>query len=159
MEIELNKLSPIYEIDKDFFIDLNEYQNKNIVNLKDMHVNGYLKLSDNDNLEVNLKLTGNMLLKDSVTLENITYPLDIKIAEEYDINDEYFKEYYEKKQNILDIMTILWENIVLEVPMRLTNSKNTNISGEGWSMGNNENKNEIDPRMAKLLSLLDERKE
>lgn len=160
MEIELNKLDHTYTLDEDFTVDLNKYQNKDIVDLKNMHVKGELKINYEDNLEVNLVITGIMVLKDSVTLNPIDHPIDIKIEEEFNINEPYFKEYYEKEQNILDIMAILWENIVLEVPMRLTNADNMTIEGDGWSMGSNENKeNEIDPRLAALAELLDERKE
>ena len=100
-----------------------------------------------------------MILKDSVTLEPIQYPFNIKIVEEYSLNDEYFKEYYENDQNILDIMRVLWENIVLEVPMHLTNTKDAKLEGDGWSLGSNKNNEQIDPRLAKLTELLDERKE
>jgi uncharacterized protein len=101
-----------------------------------------------------------MTLIDSVTLEDINHPINIEIQEEYNINDQYFAEYYKKSQNILDIMAILWENIVLEVPMRATNSKDINLSGEGWSMGSDKiNEDKIDPRLAKLAELLDKGKE
>jgi len=69
------------------------------------------------------------------------------------------QDYYKKEQNILDIMTILWENIVLEVPIRLTKTENMQLSGDGWSMGDNKIKDDIDPRLAKLTELLREGKE
>ena len=57
-------------------------------------------------------------------------------------------------------MKFLWENIFLVVPMRFTLTKDAHLSGEGWSLGENENENNnIDPRFAKLSKLLDERKE
>ncbi|MDE5539789.1 MAG: DUF177 domain-containing protein, partial [Bacilli bacterium] len=80
--------------------------------------------------------------------------------EEYSLDSEYFKEYYEKEQNILDIKRILWENIVLEVPMRITKNEDVKMSGDGWSLGGSENKNDnIDPRLEKLKMLLDEGEE
>lgn len=160
MQIDLTKLNKPLEIDKEIEINLSEYQNHDIKDLKELHVLGTVYFTSSDLLKVDLTLTGEMLLQDSITLEDIIYPLNIKIEEEYDINEPYFKEYYEKEQNILDIMAILWENIVLEVPMRLTNSKDINLSGEGWSMGNSHEKEDnIDPRLADLAKLLDERKE
>lgn len=160
MQIDLTKLNKPLEIDKEIEINLEEYQNHDIKDLKELHVLGTIYFTSSDLLKIDLTLTGEMFLKDSITLEDIIYPLNIKIEEEYDINEPYFKEYYEKEQNILDIMAILWENIVLEVPMRLTNSKDINLSGEGWSMGNSHEKEDnIDPRLADLAKLLDERKE
>jgi len=162
MKIDLKLLytKPRIEIDEDFKIDQNIYQNKDIVDLKNMHVKGFIFYNALDNLELELTITGELTLKDSVTLENIPYPVNIEISEEYSLEDKYFEEYYEKEQNILDIMMILWENIVLEVPMRLTTTKDYKASGDGWSIGNVENKNDnIDPRLACLAELLDEGKE
>lgn len=162
MKIDLKKLynNSKIEIDEDFTVDRNIYQNKDIVDLKDMHVTGTIFYNALDNLEFRLTVTGELTLKDSVTLENILYPVNIEIEEEYSLEDKYFEEYYEKEQNILDIMTILWENIVLEVPMRLTTTEDYKASGDGWSIGEVENNNDnIDPRLARLAELLDEGKE
>lgn len=162
MEIDLTKLNvsdKIY-LDEDFNVDLTKYHNRNIVDLKNMHVTGFLAYNMSDNLEVDLEVKGIMVLQDSVTLEPIDKEIDIKIEEEYSLNDEYFKEYYEKEQNILDIMTILWENIVLEVPISLTKTENVELSGEGWAMGAKINNDKmIDPRLEKLTQLLDKGKE
>ena len=59
-------------------------------------------------------------------------------------------------KNILDIIPILWENIVLEVPIRLTTSDNVKLSGDGWSLNADDNDfDDIDPRLAKLKEVLD----
>jgi len=162
MQIDLNriKINDRITFNQDFDIDSNIYQNDNIKGLKNLHVEGYIHYNSAEILEIKLNLAGIMLLTDSVTLDIIENPFNIEIDEEYSLNDEYFKEYYEKEQNILDIMAILWENIVLEVPISLTHAKDLEISGDGWSMGCIENKEDnIDPRLAKLAELLDERKE
>ncbi len=160
MEIELNKLTNIFEIDEDFTFAPEKYSYQNFENLQNMHVKGTIKYNAADNLEVNLHVTGLMTLKDSITLELINHNLDFEIAEEYDPNAPDFKEYYEKEQNILDIMAILWENIVLEVPIRLTNSPDAKLEGDGWALGDCENKKDnIDPRLAKLAEVLAEGKE
>lgn len=91
-------------------------------------------------LEVHLEITGVMIITDSVTNDFVDYPFVSKIDEEYDLNDENFLETYQKSQNILDIMKILWENIVLEVPMRFTLTEDAHLSGEGWSLGENKMK-------------------
>ena len=72
----------------------------------------------------------------------------------------YCGNFYEKSKNSLDISEILWENIVLEIPISITNHKSEDLllKGNGWELVN-ENKEEIDPRLAKLKELLDEGKE
>lgn len=161
MQIDLNKIeiNDKFEYDNDIIFDKSIYHNEEIKDLKEVHLKGSIYYNSAEILEINLEIKGIMFVSDSVTLEPIEYPFDIKIDEEYDLNDGYFKEYYENEQNILDIMRVLWENIVLEVPMHLTNTKDAKLSGEGWSLGSNKDNEEIDPRLAKLTELLDERKE
>ena len=155
MNISLNALNaPVY-LDEDVSFTPNIEQNKDIVDLKNLHVKGYVRYNASDNLELDLKLTGEMFLRDSVTLETIKKPLDIKIEEEYQINKEFLQEYTKTEQKILDIMKILWENIVLEVPIRLTTCTNAHMLGDGWSLGEEHKNEEIDPRLAKLASLAD----
>ena len=155
---ELTNKSVTY--DNDFVINADTYKEVGIIDLKNLHVTGDISLNSVSMLAVNLTVTGIMVIPDSVTTEPVDYPFTSKIEEEYDINDENFLEYYQKEQNILDIMKILWENIVLEVPMRFTVTKDAHLSGDGWSLGEEENKDDqIDPRLAKLAELLDNGKE
>ena len=161
MELNLAELTNgAVTYDIDFTIDADTYKKVGILDLKKLHVTGDISLNSVSMLAVNLTITGIMVIPDSVTNEPVEYPFTSKIEEEYDINDENFLEYYQKEQNILDIMKILWENIVLEVPMRFTVTKDAHLSGDGWSLGEEENKgDQIDPRLAKLAELLDNGKE
>ena len=155
---ELTNKSVTY--DNDFVINADTYKEVGIIDLKNLHVTGDISLNSVSMLAVNLIITGIMVIPDSVTTEPVDYPFTSKIEEEYDINDEFFLEYYQKEQNILDIMKILWENIVLEVPMRFTTTEDAHLSGDGWSLGEDKNKDDqIDPRLAKLAELLDNGKE
>ena len=161
MELNLAELTNgSVTYDTDFVINADTYKEVGILDLKNLHVTGDISLNSVSMLAVNLIITGIMVIPDSVTNEPVEYPFTSKIEEEYDINDENFLEYYQKEQNILDIMKILWENIVLEVPMRFTLAKDAHLSGDGWSLGEEENKDDqIDPRLAKLAELLDNGKE
>ena len=161
MELNLAELTNgSVTYDNDFVINADTYKEVGILDLKNLHVTGDISLNSVSMLAVNLIITGIMVIPDSVTTEPVDYPFTSKIEEEYDINDEFFLEYYQKEQNILDIMKILWENIVLEVPMRFTLAKDAHLSGDGWSLGEEENKDDqIDPRLAKLAELLDNGKE
>ncbi len=157
MELNLATLSnEAVNYDEDFTVDAELYKSVGIIDLKNCHVSGTISLNSVSMLVVNLNITGVMVIPDSVTTEPVDFPFTSKIEEEFDINDENFLEYYQKEQNILDIMKILWENIVLEVPMRFTTTKDAHLSGDGWSLGEDKNKdNNIDPRLAKLQELLD----
>ena len=158
MELNLASLSngEVVTYDQDFTIDPSLYQKIGILDLKQCHVTGSIFLNSASMLVFDLTIEGVMVLPDSVTADPIPYPFTSKISEEYDLNDENFLETYQKSQNILDIMKILWENIVLEVPMRFTKTEDAHLSGDGWSLGEDKNKDDqIDPRLAKLSELLD----
>ena len=155
MEIDITNLNAPKIIDEDITIEPTIYHYDDIIALNDLHLSGSIYYNASDNLEFSLLLTGNMVLKDSVTLDNIDYPLNLKINEEYEIDTEFLNNYVKNKQNILDIIPILWENIVLEVPMSLTKTENAQASGEGWSLNGNNKDDDIDPRLAKLQEILD----
>ena len=63
------------------------------------------------------------------------------------------QKFFEKSKNTLDKLEFLWENIVLEVPISLTNNSGTTLRGEGWELNNDSDEDEIDPRLAKLNDL------
>ncbi|MCM1053765.1 MAG: hypothetical protein NC483_07330, partial [Ruminococcus sp.] len=124
------RVKDIVNLDQDFVIDLNKCHHEDIIGLDNLHVKGFIKFNVVDNLEINLVVTGTMFIKDSITLDTIESPINGEIIEEYSLEDPFLQEYYEKEQNVLDIMEILWENIVLEVPISLTNAKDVNLSGD-----------------------------
>lgn len=157
--IDLNKL-----ITKDLIVDEDIiFENKSLINglkdVKNAHYSGAIKLNEDENIELDLLLTGKMILIDSITLNEIEKDFEIKIEETLSQEDDNFKEYFNNLQNTLDISEILWQNIVLEVPIRIRQDEEDIIlEGEGWQLNKNDEE-EIDPRLAKLQELLDQRKE
>ncbi|MBO5096039.1 MAG: DUF177 domain-containing protein [Bacilli bacterium] len=158
-------------------IDLNELYKKGIViidenvemgikdsslgikKLENLKLLGKITYNDFEELDINLKLTGTMYLLDAMTLEEIPYEFESNIEESIVENEINIEKYIDKSKNILDIQEILWENIVLEVPIRVRkDNSDISLEGEGWQL-NKEDKEEIDPRLAKLTELLKDRKE
>ena len=157
MLIDLNKVRDILQISDEYTISNEYYKNTDIRELKKIKFNGKIYYDYDNNLKLEGKCNGIMILPDSITLDDIEYPFSFEIEYEINENNEEIGEYYEKSKNTLDILGVLWQNIVLEVPMRITNSKIEDIktSGDGWELVK-ENKKEIDPRLAKLTELLDD---
>lgn len=112
-----------------------EFDKGDIKDLKNVHVNGYLSISEYDELDYNLTITGTMILEDSVTLEETEYDFE---SEAEDSAGNYEK-YLNKNRNLLDILPILWENIVSEVPIQIKKEGSTlqNVSGNGWEFESN----------------------
>lgn len=103
---------------------------------------------------------GSMILQDAITLEEIDYPFEIHINEVIDENNENLQDNSLNLTNTLDIMSFLWQNIVLEVPIRVKKEENEDISlkGEGWELVD-ENTKKVDPSMSPFAALLEEGKE
>jgi uncharacterized protein len=56
-------------------------------------------------------------------------------------------------------MPIIWQNIVVEIPMRVIspNLSNVKLEGDGWKLLTEDEENdELDPRLDKLRDLLDD---
>ena len=161
MKIELNRIPTNgLEINQSIILDKSLYSNMDILDIKDLYLNGLINYDYDNNLVFNLKVNGIFILKDSVTNEAIDYPFECDINEKIENITEYYGEFYEKSKNMLDISEILWENIVLEIPISVskTNSEELNLQGDGWEL-KNESVKKIDPRLAKLTELYDEREE
>lgn len=146
------------EINEIVSFDKSYYKNTDIIELKNVMVKGNIKKNLNQDIYLDLKVDGVMMIPDARTLEPISNSFSFAINEKIDETNEIISEYFEKDKNILDIMGILWENIVLEVPLRKTNSESTEMSGEGWQLVS-EKKERIDPRLAPLRKLLDKEEE
>lgn len=129
MEIDLTSLNSnvITEVKIDTYLSFNtNYLEKSTIKrLNDVKVVGTIsKDSNNDNI-LKASVTGEMLLEDSVSLEDVNYPFSIQVEEKIEENSE----------NTIDIMDILWQNIILEIPLKFTNVEDySKFQGEGWKL-------------------------
>ena len=150
MQIDLNfndsyKLNEVVDIPKTYF------ENSSVKKLDNIKVEGKLYYDPEDNLYADVVISGNMVLADDISLEEVLYPFSIEYN---DILDENLKN----NQNTLDLFEFLWENIVLEVPLKFT--KVTNLSefhGDGWKLvSEEENSLEHNP-FSELLESFDKK--
>jgi uncharacterized metal-binding protein YceD (DUF177 family) len=124
-----------------------------IQKLDNVKVTGRVYYSVTNEVVMDVKVEGVMVLLDSMDLEPIDYPLNIEINEVLSEDDD---EKDQKELKTLDIMDILWQNIVLEVPIsvRKDPDKKYHLEGDGWELVDDESK-KVDPRLAPLLELLE----
>ncbi len=124
---------------------------KRIIALKDTYCNGFIFKDALNNYILKVKVKGYMIINDAINLEKIPYPFTIDIEE----NVEGLQEKDEIKQNTLDLKRVLWQNIVLEVPISYTEVRDAKLKGNGWELINEEKSmDSIDPRLEKLKDLL-----
>ena len=126
-ELNSNVKDEILFSDSVVFSD-DDIENTEIKKLDEVSVNGRIYKNSSDEFIMEAVLSGQMHLEDSISLEDVIYPFSIKI-------EENIEENLEKDQNTIDIIPILWQNIVLEVPLRYTNVDDySNYSGDGWKL-------------------------
>jgi uncharacterized metal-binding protein YceD (DUF177 family) len=104
-----------------------------IKKLDNIKVKGRAYYSITNEIVFECDVTGVMVLEDSLTLEPVDYPIDIHINEVLGENTE---ENVKNESKTLDIIDILWQNIVLEVPisLRVNPEKDYDMKGEGWEL-------------------------
>lgn len=154
MFIDLSKVDEKGIVIDDIVSFGEEYiKNTSIKELNNVKVNGRAYYSVTNEIVFDCDVEGSFLLLDAMDLEPVNYPFNIKISE---VLSENATELSKNEVKTLDIMDILWQNIVLEVPIsfRRDPDKKYNIEGEGWELVDEERK-KVDPRLAPLLELLD----
>ena len=115
-----------YNIPKEVITD------SRVKELKEVVISDSLIKKIEDDFEISLNITGKMKISDSITLEDVWYPFSIEI-------DEKLDEFVENDKKHLDIITFLWQNIVLEVPLRYTVvSDYKDYHGDGWKLVSEE---------------------
>lgn len=136
MDIDLTLLhsNNVKEIDitNVYNIDSSYFENTDIIRLDNINVEGKITRRENDDLElvdyVDCKINGDIILADSISLEEVNYPFAI----EY---DDFLEENCKKCENTLDIFQFLCENIVLEVPLQFTKVEDlSKYHGDGWKL-------------------------
>ncbi|MFI3260538.1 MAG: YceD family protein [bacterium] len=145
MNININELN----VKRQLLIDVSvDFENENLDSLsirevKETSFKGKLYYNSLDEIILEGQLHASLIMVDSVDLSDILYEIDVEI-------DEIITNF----ENTLDINEILWENIVLEVPMRITDKNLGDASGNGWKVKSDAEEDEmIDPRLAKLQEL------
>ena len=120
-------------VDTDVSYSRDDVSGTKIKDLVDVHVKGYFFLDSNNAVEANLDYSGTMILEDDISLEEVKYPFSAKISEKLEENQENFNKN-------LDLKEILWENIVLEIPLKFTKVQNfEEFNGDGWKLVSEDN--------------------
>ena len=159
MEFDLRRL--LSNIDDEVVIDEvysfndEELKGTGINRLSDVKITGNITKDSMNELYIDLNISGTMVLPCSVTLVDVDYPFDINVSGNVDEMLEELDKNSKKVQNSLDILPIIWENILMEIPSKVVSPEADNIelSGDGWKLVREEEKEE-NPELAKLKDLL-----
>lgn len=135
MKMDLFKLNNFNSVSIDENISIPEEYDLNkagIRRIENLHVSGTISIDYADEIVTDLTVTGDFILPCAVSLEDVLYPINVKIEE----NIGKFEDFYNKNKNTLDILPFIWENIVSEVPIRVVKDeyKDLKQSGNGWEV-------------------------
>ena len=154
---------------KEFPID--EYVNadeimeidKTIRAVSPIHVTGW---ADIRSLEISfhISIKGHLILPCSRTLVDVNYPIDVETIETFLLNDSIYEreeEVHQVKGDVIDLMPIINEILLLEVPMQVFAKDRTEEgapqSGTDWEViHEQEKKDKVDPRLAGLAKFFDQ---
>ena len=135
MKIDLRRLYGLKELDIDENITIPEelYSKMGVNSMEDVNVSGKISINYEDNIVLDLVVNGKFIMPCSVTFELLKIPFEVKIDEEIlenSLKDEFF----------LDLLDVLWENIVLEIPFNVVKegAKIETQQGEGWELRSEE---------------------
>lgn len=147
-----------FDFDETLSFPCEMFHNLSQINgLKDVHVFGQGRLDmKNRQLYVDFKVKGQMILPCAVSLEDVDYPFEI----ESDVIFAFYKpdedeDVVEVKRDTVDLTPMVFQEIMMDVPMRVVKDGATlKTEGNGWKVLNEEDENRdedyIDPRLAKL---------
>lgn len=98
----------------------------------DINITGEISKNSLDDIILDLVVTGNMYLPCAITLNKTRYPFELNINGTLDELIENARNF----TNTLDIFPIIWENILMEIPMRVVSESahDVKLSGDGWEL-------------------------
>ena len=150
-----NRIDPYATVDEYYSFPKEDLEHTGVTSIDNVHVEGTITLDSMDELHLDLIASGTMVIPCAITLKPVDYPFSISIQGTL---EELLDEITEKTtnyQNSLDILPIIWENILMEIPMRVVSedAKDVELKGDGWRLitGNEEEENS---ELSKLKDLL-----
>lgn len=140
------------ELDEEIKVDKKLLKEANIIDLKDTFIKGEIIKGTAEDYIIDALVEGTMVLSDTLTLDPIEHKFSTKIEgsilellEEISLNSK-------KSENSIDIFPIIWENILMEVPIRITKNDDIKMEGEGWKLVT-EKEEKTNPAFEKLQDL------
>lgn len=153
VKIDLTKLiyGPLNHlpIDTKIMIPTELLKDTDIISISDVKVTGGI-FKEEETYNLNVVISGTMILPCARTLKDVAYPFSIEIDEIIDENDDYSLDIV---QNRVDIFPIIWQYILADVPLRVLHPDASlkSVTGDGWRLVTEDEQGKvINPKLAKL---------
>ena len=145
LDIDITKLNSgldeCINIDETYSFSKKQLEKTDIITLDNIKIIGDIGKNSLNEYVIDVTVSGKMILPCSVTLKPTNYSFSTKIEGNLEKLFEEIGEKYENNQKSVDILPIIWENILMEIPIRIVSdeAKNFKTKGDGWELiTNNE---------------------
>ena len=153
-------------IDETIRVDEIKQDDPTIREVSPMHITGRGDI-DSTKVTFHLKIEGHLILPCSRTLVDVILPINVETTETFLLQGSVYEteeEVYQVKGDVIDVMPIIREILLLEVPMQVfcedvESEEAAPQSGKDWEVIHEEDQSKkIDPRLAGLAKFFDENK-
>ena len=140
MNIDITKLKSglenYIEVNEDYTFTKDEIKDTEIMESLTVKINGDITKNSLDEYIINIDVKGTMILPCSITLKPVNYDFDTNIEGNLkDLYEEIGKN-LENNQKTIDILPIIWENILMEIPIKVVSPDISDAiyKGDGWEL-------------------------
>jgi len=154
MDINLNIINEKGIIlDQEVLFEEDKFSGPLIKKVKDCYIKGKIYYSTTKEVLLECNIKGHIIIKDSNSGDDIVYPYETNINEILQEDTNLNENLRTNGKEILDLKEVLWQNIVLEVPLNFSETdKPSCTKGEGWELKSEDEV--IDSRMQIFKDLL-----
>ena len=153
-----NNIDKSISVDEIYSFSEEDLSGTDLLKLENIKIEGEIFKNSLGNIELDLNVEGIMVMPCAITLKPVNHPFSIEISGEIEELMENIEENSTNFQNSIDILPIIWENILMEIPMRVVSEeakdKDMNMSGDGWKFVTEEE--EKSSPLSGLMDLLDD---
>jgi uncharacterized protein len=152
-----------FTIDETIRVDEIKQDDPTIREVSPIHISGRGDVNSTK-VTFHLKIEGHLILPCSRTLVDVKLPINVETTETFLLQGSVYEteeEAYQVKDDVVDIMPIIREILLLEVPLQVfcedgKSDEAAPQSGKDWELVQEEGQSKkIDPRLAGLAKFFD----
>lgn len=147
---QLRKLSMPYHFEEDIDLSSDLCGLEDIIKVTSCHVDSTIKDRGDGSYRIDFEINCNLVLSDSITLDEILYPVSTKTSEIF-TTDDSIEDAFLIEGITLDTKEAIISAILCEKPMSITTS---DMSGSVVEEDNEKDEDKVNPAFASLKDLL-----
>ncbi|MBM4764045.1 YceD family protein [Bacillus sp. B15-48] len=153
-----------FAVDETIKVDEIKDVDSSIRDVSPMHITGRVDISSTK-ITFHIRIVGYLILPCSRTLVDVNYPVNVETTETFLLGEAEYEtgeEVHRVKGDVIDLMPVIREILLLEVPMQVfsddDNSKGgAPQSGKDWEViRGKEKQQKVDPRLAELAKFFEQ---